>query len=98
MEQRSAEIADRARDRVLDAISTAAAGGVADPYQPVRAILEDEPAGKASVLASGETAGGAVAAFANGVAVHALLYEDLNLASADHPGGDCPGSAAIAGW
>jgi hypothetical protein len=56
------EIADRARDRVLDAISTAVAGGVADPYQPVCAILEDEPAGKAAVLASGEAAGTSVAA------------------------------------
>jgi 2-methylcitrate dehydratase PrpD len=80
------EIADRARDRVLDAISTAVAGGVADPYQPVRALLKDEPEGKAAVLASGGAAGAGAAAFANGVAVHALLYEDVNLASADHPG------------
>jgi 2-methylcitrate dehydratase PrpD len=80
------EVPDRARDRVLDAISTAVAGGVADPYQPVRAILEYEPAGKATVLASGGAAGAAAAAFANGVAAHALLYEDLSLTSADHPG------------
>jgi hypothetical protein len=57
------EIADRARDRVLDAISTAVADRVADPYQPVRELLEDEPAGKAAVLASGGAAvAGAVAA------------------------------------
>jgi 2-methylcitrate dehydratase PrpD len=80
------EVADRARDRVLDAISTAVAGAIADPYQPVRAIVADEPAGKATLLAGGGSARAEVAAFANGVATHALLYEDLNLASADHPG------------
>jgi 2-methylcitrate dehydratase PrpD len=80
------EVADRVRDRVLDAISTAVAGAVADPYQPVRAILADEPAGKVTLLASGGTGRAETAAFANGVAIHALLYEDLNLASADHPG------------
>jgi 2-methylcitrate dehydratase PrpD len=80
------EVADRARDRVLDALSTAVAGRVADPYRPVQALLQDEPEGPATVLASGATAGARAAAFANGVATHALLYEDLNLACADHPG------------
>ena len=80
------EVANRTRDRALDAISTAVAGAVADPYQPVRAIVADEPAGKATLLASGGCARAEAAAFANGVATHALLYEDLNLASADHPG------------
>lgn len=81
-----AEVADRTRDRVLDALSTAVAGRVADTYRPVLTLLADEPAGPATVLASGSTARPAAAAFANGVAVHALLYEDLNLACADHPG------------
>jgi 2-methylcitrate dehydratase PrpD len=80
------EIAERTRDRVLDALSTAVAGRVADPYQPVAAMLVGEPPGDATLLASGDTTGAAMAAFANGVATHALLYEDLSLPSADHPG------------
>lgn len=79
-------IQDRTRDRVLDALSTAVAGRVAEPYRPVAAILADEPSGPATVLAQGTSASAGMAAFANGVATHALLYEDLNLTSADHPG------------
>jgi 2-methylcitrate dehydratase PrpD len=79
-------IGDRTRDRVLDALSTAVAGRVADPFQPVAAMLAAEPLGAATLLATGGTAGAGMAAFANGVAAHALLYEDLNLTSADHPG------------
>jgi 2-methylcitrate dehydratase PrpD len=79
-------IADRTRDRVLDAVSTAVAGRLADPFKPVAAILAAEAPGSATVLATGRTATAAMVAFANGVATHALLYEDLSLASADHPG------------
>lgn len=79
-------VQDRVRDRVLDALATAVAGNIADPYLPVAAIMADEPAGPATVLATGRTASPGAAAFANGVATHALLYEDLNLTSADHPG------------
>jgi 2-methylcitrate dehydratase PrpD len=79
-------IQDRTRDRVLDALSTAVAGRVADPYKPVAALLAVEPPGPATVLTQGTSAGAGTAAFANGVATHALLYEDLSLASADHPG------------
>jgi 2-methylcitrate dehydratase PrpD len=80
------DIQDRTRDRILDALSTAVAGRVADPYRPVAAVLSVEPPGNATVLAAGVTASASMAAFANGVGTHALLYEDLNLASADHPG------------
>ncbi|MBL4647278.1 MAG: MmgE/PrpD family protein [Rhizobiales bacterium] len=85
-EKLSTAVQDRVRDRVMDAIATAVAGNIADPYLPVAAIMVDEPAGTATVLATGQTASPGAAAFANGVATHALLYEDLNLTSADHPG------------
>ena len=55
-----AEVADRTRDRVLDALSTAVAGRVADTYRPVLTLLADEPAAidyedaEEEVLARGE--------------------------------------------
>ena len=79
-------ILERARDRILDALSTAVAGRRADPFRAVDALLGEEPPGPASVLATGATAAAAPAAFANAVACHALLYEDLVPATADHPG------------
>lgn len=79
-------IQNRTRDRILDALSTAVAGQTAAPYRPVAALLANEPSGPATVLPTGAVAGAGMAAFANGVAAHALLYEDLNLESADHPG------------
>lgn len=79
-------IADRTRDRVLDALATALIGAAAPPFRAVTAIMADEPAGPASVLPLGRTASPAAAAFANAVACHAFLYEDLVPATADHPG------------
>ncbi len=42
--------------------------------------------GACTVLSSGGTATPGSAALANGAAVHAILFEDINLFSADHPG------------
>ena len=78
-------IADRARDRVLDALATAVIGAKAPPFRAVDAIMTDEPSGSASVLPLARSASPA-AAFANAVACHAFLYEDLVPATADHPG------------
>lgn len=79
-------VGDRTRDRVLDALATAVAGRVADPYKPIARMIGQGTVGDASLLASGTSTDIGMAAFANGVAVHALLYEDLNPACADHPG------------
>lgn len=91
------QVADRTRDRVLDALSTAAVARAADTYGPVDRLLAGEAAGIGTVLASGGTADAGMAAFANGVAVHALLYEDLDLHCAAHPGAAIvPAALAIA--
>ncbi len=79
---------DSARDRVLDAISTAS------PRAPSRRPARRSTPRRCSVRAaarrrlipSRERATIDGAAFVNGVAIHAILFEDINLSSSDHPG------------
>jgi 2-methylcitrate dehydratase PrpD len=79
-----ARIQERARDRVLDAISTAVASQDVDVTRTARAAADS--GGACTVLPGGGTSGTRDAALVNGVAVHAILFEDINLASVDHPG------------
>lgn len=86
-----AQVADHARDRVLDAISTAIASR---DVNTTRAALTAAhvlsggggATGPCTVLPTGATASLDAAGLANGTAVHAILFEDINLSSADHPG------------
>jgi 2-methylcitrate dehydratase PrpD len=79
-----AEVQDRARDRLLDALSTAIASRDVDVTRT--AVALPAAPGLCTVLPTGAQASPRDAAFANGVAVHAVLFEDINLASVDHPG------------
>lgn len=82
------DVQDHARDRVLDALSTAiAARNVATTRAALAAAtaLSGGP-GPCTVLPTGATASVDHAGLVNGTAVHAILFEDINLASADHPG------------
>lgn len=74
-----------AKDRTLDAFSTAVASR---DIEVTRAALSslDSGGGSCTILPTGATATMSDAAFANGVAVHAILFEDIHIASADHPG------------
>jgi 2-methylcitrate dehydratase PrpD len=84
-----ANIQDSARDRVLDALSTAVASRNVNTTRAAVAaaqVLGGGLPGPATVLPTGGTAGLDNAALANGTAVHAILFEDINLGSADHPG------------
>jgi 2-methylcitrate dehydratase PrpD len=81
-------VQDHARDRVLDAISTAIASrNVATTRAALAAAgaLSRGP-GPCTVLPTGATANIDHATLVNGTAVHAILFEDINLSSADHPG------------
>ena len=79
------DVQARAKDRLLDAFSTAVASRDIEVTRASLASLE-LGAGRCSVLPTGTSATLSDAAFANGVAVHAILFEDIHLASADHPG------------
>jgi 2-methylcitrate dehydratase PrpD len=82
-----AHIQDHARDRVLDAVSTAiAARNVGATQALVAAGAGLGGTGDATVLPTGETAAIGTAALINGTAVHAILFEDIHLGSSDHPG------------
>jgi 2-methylcitrate dehydratase PrpD len=83
-----AEVYEGAKDRLLDAISTAVAShGTAVTRAAVAAAqgLCSMP-GPCTVLPTGGSAHPSEAALANGTAVHAILFEDINLSSSDHPG------------
>lgn len=83
------KIKDSAQNRLLDAVSTAIA---ARNVQTTRALvaagagLSGGASGGCTVLPTGGTAPIGQAALINGTAVHAILFEDINLSSSDHPG------------
>jgi 2-methylcitrate dehydratase PrpD len=81
-------ILDGARDRLLDALSTALGSReVATTQAVIGAVRAGQSSGGVcSVLPNGETAGAQDAALINGTAIHAILYEDYNVVAADHPG------------
>jgi 2-methylcitrate dehydratase PrpD len=79
------EVQDHAKDRVLDAFSTAVASRDIDVTRAALGSL-DGGQGRCTVLPTGTSGTMNDAAFANGVAVHAILFEDIHIASADHPG------------
>jgi len=82
-----AHIQDSARNRVLDALSTAvAARNVETTMAVVAAASAFGGGGDATVLATGGSAAAPQAALINGAAVHAILFEDIHLGSSDHPG------------
>lgn len=82
------EILDSGRDRLLDALSTAiAARDVATTRAAVAAAAAMGGGGsECSVLPTGQRLNPSDAALVNGTAVHAILFEDINLSSSDHPG------------
>jgi 2-methylcitrate dehydratase PrpD len=82
-----AKIQDSARDRVLDALSTAVAARNVDTTMAlVSAGAGFAGVGDATILATGGTTAAPQAALINGTAVHAILFEDIHLGSSDHPG------------
>jgi 2-methylcitrate dehydratase PrpD len=82
-----ANIQDSARNRVLDALSTAvAARNVQTTTALVAAGAGFAGEGDATVLATGGKTAAPQAALINGTAVHAILFEDIHLGSSDHPG------------
>jgi len=85
--QLPSEVQDSARDRLLDALSTAIA---ARDVPTTRAVLAAsaglDPSGPCTVLPTAASASVSDAVLVNGTAIHAILYEDINLVSSDHPG------------
>lgn len=93
-------VQDRARDRLLDALSTSAGSvtvGTGVWKAAFKAFVEPSESGKASVIGHPHAISTEAAAFVNGVAVHSILYEDFSLHSSDHPGATvCPAALAVA--
>lgn len=81
------EMQDHARNRLLDALSTAVASrGVPTTKAIVAAGESLSTAGTCTVLPTGRTTAASEAALMNGTAVHSILFEDIHFHSSDHPG------------
>ena len=84
------DVQDRARDRLLDALSTSAGSvtvGTGAWKAAFKAFAEPSPSpGPASTIGYAHGMAAEPAAFVNGVAIHSILYEDFTLHSSDHPG------------
>ncbi|HEY3924337.1 MAG TPA: MmgE/PrpD family protein [Acidothermaceae bacterium] len=99
----SDDLKARARDRLLDALSTSA-GSFAVDVAPWRSAVtafigesDTEATGPATVVGYRNGFEPERAAFVNAVGVHSLLYEDISLSSSDHPGAViCPAALAAA--
>lgn len=81
-------ILDGARDRLLDALSTALASRDIPTTQAVVTAVRagDSNGGTCTVLPTGTRASAQDAALINGTAMHAVLYEDYHVTASDHPG------------
>ncbi len=79
----------RARERaaiaVCDTIGVALAGASEPAARAVRAAITSESRGNCRILGTGDRASAAEAAFANGVAAHALDFDDMCFVSMAHP-------------
>ncbi|AMM20014.1 hypothetical protein AX769_07360 [Frondihabitans sp. PAMC 28766] len=81
------KIQDSARDRLLDALSTAVASREVPTTSALVAAGESfATQGGCTVLPTGRTTAASEAALINGTAVHSILFEDIHLGSSDHPG------------
>jgi 2-methylcitrate dehydratase PrpD len=79
----------RARERaaiaVTDAIGVALAGAPEPAARIIRSTIAAESRGSCRILGAAERASAAEAAFANGVAIHALDFDDMCFVSMAHP-------------
>ncbi|HEY4224751.1 MAG TPA: MmgE/PrpD family protein [Pseudolysinimonas sp.] len=81
------EIQDHARNRLLDALSTAVASRGVPTTKAIVAVGEAlATTGLCTVLPTGRTTAASEAALVNGTAVHSILFEDIHFHSSDHPG------------
>jgi 2-methylcitrate dehydratase PrpD len=80
-----AEARERAAIAVCDTVGVALAGAIEPAARIVRATATADSRGPCSVLGTGERASASEAAFANGVAAHALDFDDMCFVSMAHP-------------
>jgi 2-methylcitrate dehydratase PrpD len=76
---------ERAAVAVCDTVGVALAGASEPAARIVRATVTSDSRGPCRVLGTGDRASASDAAFANGVAVHALDYDDMCFVSMAHP-------------
>jgi 2-methylcitrate dehydratase PrpD len=76
---------ERAAVAVCDTVGVALAGAHEPAARMVRAMITADSQRPCRILGTGDRAGASEAAFANGVAAHALDYDDMCFVSMAHP-------------
>jgi 2-methylcitrate dehydratase PrpD len=76
---------ERAAVAVCDTVGVALAGAAETAAAIVRATVAADSRGRCRILGTRERAGAPAAAMANGVAVHALDFDDMCFVSMAHP-------------
>src|SRR5689334_578534 len=76
---------DRAAAAVRDTVGVTLAGTLEPAAQQVRAMAILEGRGASRIIGAAETTSATAAAFANGVAAHALDFDDMCFVSMAHP-------------
>jgi 2-methylcitrate dehydratase PrpD len=76
---------ERAAVAVCDTVGVGLAGAHEPAAQMVRAMVTADSRGPCRILGTGDRAGASEAAFANGVAAHALDFDDMCFVSMAHP-------------
>ena len=76
---------ERAAVAVCDTVGVALAGAHEPAAQMVRAMVTADSHGPCRIVGTGARAGAGEAALANGVAAHALDYDDMCFVSMAHP-------------
>jgi 2-methylcitrate dehydratase PrpD len=76
---------ERAALAIADTIGVILAGAVEPAARLAQSVAAEDGGGGCRILGTGMTAGGAAAALANGVAAHALDYDDMCFVSLAHP-------------
>jgi 2-methylcitrate dehydratase PrpD len=81
-----ADVVQKAKIVLLDALAMAVAGRDMPSSEHVLRYADQSGTGPATILAGGTRASAEVAALANGVLIHALLQDDAHFESWAHPG------------
>ena len=79
------EALDAAAAAVRDTVGVVLAGAIEPAARMVQSLAADEGRGDSAVLGTSMRTGAGVAAMANGVAAHALDYDDMCFVSLAHP-------------
>src|SRR6266478_5661713 len=82
---------------ILDTVGVTLAGASEPAARIVQRVIDSRDTGPCAILGSAHRAGPADAALANGIAAHALDFDDMCFVSLAHPSAPLVAAALVAG-